>query len=220
MDVRVWTIKKAEPQRIDTFELWCWGRLLRVFLRDCKEIQPVYPKGDQSWIFIGRTDAEAETPILWPPYSKYWLIGKDPDAWKDWRQEEKGLTEDEMVGWHHRLDGHEFEQTPGVGDGQGGLVCYSSWGCKESDITEWLNWLTVVFIWASQVALLVKNTLANSGDVWDLGLIPESGWCSPPPWRRTWQPTPVFLPGKSHGQMILAGCRPWGCKELDTTEAI
>ena len=107
---------------------------------DCKEIQLVYPKGNQSWIFIGRTEAEAEAPILWPPDAKNWLTGKDLDAGKDWRQEEKGTTEDEMVGWHHWLNGHEFEQTPGVGDGQGGLVCCSPWGRKESDTTERLNW--------------------------------------------------------------------------------
>ena len=105
---------------------------------DCKEIQPVHPKGDQSWVFIGRTDAEAKTPILWPPHAKSWLIGKDCDAGRDWGQE-KGTTEDEMAGWHHWLDGHESEWTPGVGDGQGGLVCYSSWGHKESDTTEQLN---------------------------------------------------------------------------------
>ena len=108
---------------------------------DCKEIQPVHPKGDQSWVFIGRTDAEAETPILWPPHAKSWLIGKDPDAGRDWGQEEKGTTEDEMAGWHHRLDGHETEWTPGVGDGQGGLACCDSWGRKESDTTEQLNWM-------------------------------------------------------------------------------
>ena len=107
---------------------------------DCKEIQPVHPKGDQSWVFIGRTDAEAETPILWSPHAKSWLIGKEPDAGRDWGQEEKGTTEDEMTGWHHRLDGHEFGWTPRVGDGQGGLVCCNSWGRKESDTTEWLNW--------------------------------------------------------------------------------
>ena len=101
---------------------------------DCKEIQPVHPKGDQSWVFIRRTDAEAETPILWPPDAKSCLIGKDPDSGKDCKQE-KGTTEDEMVGWHHRLDGHEFEQVPGVGDGQGSLACRSPWGCKESDLT-------------------------------------------------------------------------------------
>ena len=107
---------------------------------DCKEIQPVHPKGDQSWVFIGRTDAEAETPILWPPHAKTWLIGKDPDSGRDWGQEEKGITEDEMAGWHHRLHAHEFGWTPGVGDGQGGLACCNSWGCKELDMTEQLNW--------------------------------------------------------------------------------
>ena len=107
---------------------------------DCKEIQPVRLKGDQSWMFIGRNDVEAETPILWPPDAKSWLIGKDPAAGKDWGQEEKGTTEDEMVGWHHLLSGHRFGWTPGVGDGQGGLVCCSSWGHKESDTTEQLNW--------------------------------------------------------------------------------
>ena len=106
-----WTTKKAESQRIDAFELWCWRRLLSPL--DCKEIKPVHPKGNQSWVFIGRTDAEAETPILWPPDVKNWLIWKNPDAGKDWRGEEKGTTEDEMFGWHPRLNGHEFEQTPG-----------------------------------------------------------------------------------------------------------
>ena len=105
-----------------------------------KELNPDnFPKGNQSWMFIGRTDAEAETPILWPPGVKNWLIGKDPDAGKDWRQEEKGITEGEMVGWHHRLDGHEFEQAVGVGDGQRGLACCSPCGRKESDTTEQLN---------------------------------------------------------------------------------
>ena len=103
-----WTVKKAEHWKIDAFELWYWRRLLRSPL-DCKEIQPVHPEGDQSWVFIGRTDAEAETPILWPPHAKCWLIGKDPDAGRDWGQEEKGTTEDEMGGWHHWLDGHGFE---------------------------------------------------------------------------------------------------------------
>ena len=108
---------------------------------DSKEIQPVNPKGNQSWMFIGRTDAEAETPILWPLDAKNWLIGKDTGAGKDWRQEGKGTTEDEMVRWPHQLDGHKSEQAPGVGDGQGGLACCSPWGCKESDTTEkQLNW--------------------------------------------------------------------------------
>ena len=103
-----WTIKKAEHWRIDAFELWCCWRFLKSPL-ECKEIQPVHPKGNQSWLFIGKTDVEAETPILWPPDVKNWLIWKDPDAGKDWRPEEKGTTENEMVGWHHRLNGHEFE---------------------------------------------------------------------------------------------------------------
>ena len=110
---------------------------------DCKDFQPVHPKGDQSWVFIGRTDVEAETPMLWPPDAKSWLIGKDPDAGNDWGQEEKGMTEDEMAGWHHWLDVHVFGWTPGVGDGQGVLVCCSSWGHKELDTTEWLNWTEI-----------------------------------------------------------------------------
>ena len=134
-----WTVKKAECWRIGAFELWCWRRLLRSPL-DCKEIQSVLSKGDQSWVFIGRTDAKAETPVLWPPDGKSWLIGKDPDAGRDWGQEEKGATEDEMARWHHQLDGHEFEWAQRVGDGQGGLACYDSWGRKESDTTERLNW--------------------------------------------------------------------------------
>ena len=105
---------------------------------DCKQIQPVHPKGDQSWIFIGRTDVEVETPILWPPDAKSWLIWKDPDAGKDWGQE-KGMTEDEMVGWHHWLNGHESEQTPGDGEGEGSLACCRPWGRKESNTTERLN---------------------------------------------------------------------------------
>ena len=108
---------------------------------DCKETKPVNPKGNQSCIFTGRTDAEAETLILWPRDAKNWFTRKDPDAGNDWRQEEKGTIEDEMVGWHHRLNGHEFEQTLGTGDGQGSLACCSPWGCKESDMTEQLNWL-------------------------------------------------------------------------------
>ena len=105
-----------------------------------KEIQPVNPKGNQCWMFIGRPHAEAETPILWPPDAKNWLIGKDSDPGKYWRQEEKGTTEDEMVGWHHQLNGHELEQAPGVGEGQGSLACWSPWGHKEKDAIEWLNW--------------------------------------------------------------------------------
>ena len=123
---------------------WCvWAVVLEKSLEsplDCKEIQPVHPKGDQSWVFIGGTDVEAETPILWAPDMKSWLIWKDPDAGKDWGQEEKGMTEDEIVGWHHWLNGHGFGWTPCVGDGQGSLACWDSWGHKELDRTEWLKW--------------------------------------------------------------------------------
>ena len=123
---------------------WCfWIVVLEKTLEsplDCKEIQPVHPKGDQSWVFIGRTDVKAETPTLWPPVVKSWLTGIDPDAGKDWGQEEKGMIEDEMVGWHYQHNGHGFGWTLGVSDGQRGLVYCSSWGHKELDTTVWLNW--------------------------------------------------------------------------------
>ena len=106
---------------------------------DCKEIKPVNPKGNQSWIFVGRTDVEAEIPLLWPADEKNWLIEKDQNARKDWRQEEKGMTENEMIGWHHQIDGYQFQQAPGPGDGQGSLACCSPWGCKQSNMTEQLN---------------------------------------------------------------------------------
>ena len=137
MDVRVGLWRKLSAKN------WCfWTVVLEKTLEsplDCKEIQPVHPKGGQSWVFIGGIDVEAEIPILKPPVAKSWLIGKAPDAGKDWGQEEKGMTEDEMVGWHHWLNGHGFGWTPGVGDGQGGLVCCGTWGHKELDTTEWLN---------------------------------------------------------------------------------
>ena len=129
-----WTLEKAEHQRIDVFERWYWRRLLRVPWTTRRSNQSILKE-----IFIGRTDAEAETPILWPPNVKNWLIWKDPDAGKDWGQEEKGTTEDEMAGWHQWLNGHGFGWTPGVGDGQEGLVCCSSWSHKKSDTTEQLN---------------------------------------------------------------------------------
>ena len=119
-------------------------------------------------MFIGRTDVEAETPILWSPDVKNWLIWKDPDAGKDWRQEEKGTTEDEMVGWHHRLDGHEFGQTPGVGDGQGSLACCNPWGCKESDTTEWLNWTELKMDGAWSCLLFLLEHIDYEPNVWCL----------------------------------------------------
>ena len=118
----------------------------------CKEIKLINPKGNQSWIFIGRTDAEAEVPILWPLHVKGWLTGKDPDAGQDWSQEKKRVTEDEMIGWQHQLNRHEFQQALGV-DGQRSLVCCSPWGHKQSDTSKWLNWIDTVssvlhfFLW-------------------------------------------------------------------------
>ena len=148
---------------------WCfWTVLLEKSLGsllDCKEIQPVNPKGNQSWIFSGRTDAEAEAPILWPPDVKSWLIWEDPDAGKDWRQEEKGMTEDEMVGWHHWLNGRDFEQTSGAGNGQGSLACCSPRGHKDLDTTERLknsDW---------NMLLKLKISLSPSGN-WGLLI-----WC-------------------------------------------
>ena len=127
-----WTVKKAEHQRIDAFKLWCWRRLLRV--------PWTARRSNQSWVFFGRTDAKAEIPILWPPHAKSWLTGKGSDVVRDWGQEEKEMTENEMAGWRHWLNRQEFEWTPGVGDGQGGLACCNSWGHKVSDSTEQLNW--------------------------------------------------------------------------------
>ena len=141
MDVRVGLWRK-----LSTEELMLWTVVLEKTLEsplDCKEIQPVHSK-DQSWVFFGRKDAKAETPVLWPPHVKSWLIGKDSDAGRDWGQKEKGTTEDEMAGWHHRLKGHGFGWTPGISDGQGGLACCGSWGRKESDTTEQLNWLSYI----------------------------------------------------------------------------
>ena len=130
-----WTLsfcfRFSEPASWHAPEFYTWV---------CKEIQAVHSEGDQPWDFSGRNDANAETPVLWPPHAKSWLIGKDSNAGRDWGQEEKGTTQDEMAGWHHGLDGRESEWTSGVGDGQGGLACCNSWGSKESDTTERLNW--------------------------------------------------------------------------------
>ena len=170
---------KAELRRIDAFELWCWRRLESPL--DHKEIQPVHPKGNQSGIFIGRTDVEAETPILWPPDAKSWLIWKDPDSGKDWGQEEKGTTEDEMVGWHHQFNGHGFGWTPGVGDGQGGLACCGLWGCKELDTTERLDWTELIYVLTAPGLLVAALIIfiINSCSMWDL--VPRSGIKLSPP---------------------------------------
>ena len=130
---------------------------------DCKEIQPVHSEGDQPWDFLGRNDANAETPVLWPPHAKNWLIGKESDAGRDWEQEEKGTTEDKMAGWHHQLHGREFEWILGIGDGQGGLVCCDSRGHKEFDTTEWLNWTDAWkdsgFVWVSYMTDLTTESV-------------------------------------------------------------
>ena len=139
---------------------WCfWTVVLEKTL--CKEIQPVHSKGDKSWVFTGRTDTKAETPILWPPHAKSWLTEKDSDAGRDWEQEEKGTTEDEMAGLNHRLDGHEFEWTPGAGDGQGGLACCDSWGCKELDMTDWTELMLQVVKYLLQGSLLFHSFLKH-----------------------------------------------------------
>ena len=147
------------------------------------KIKPVNPKGNQSWIFIGRTDAEAKVPILWPSDAKNWLLRKDPDAGKDGRQE-KGTTEDEMVGWHHRLNGHEFGRTPGVIDGQGGLACYSPWGREESDMTERLNCvcyaksLSCIRLFATPLTVACQALLSSeffSQEYWSRLLCPPPG---------------------------------------------
>ena len=158
---------------------WCfWTVVLEKTLEsplDCKEIQPVHPKRDQSWVFIGRTDVEAETSILGPPDVKNWFIGKDPDAGKDWWQAEKGTTENEMVGWHYWLNGHEFGWTLGVGDGQGGLVCCSPWDCKESNTTERLNWTELEYVlWSyfrdSHVEFFSQTNMGRTRDLHSVAL--------------------------------------------------
>ena len=233
---------------------WCfWTAVLEKTLEsplDCKEIQLVHSKGDQSWVFIRRTDAEAETPIVWPPDMKNWRLGKDCDVGKDWRPEEKGTTKDEMVGWYHQLDGHEFEQASGVGDGRGSLACCSPRGCKQLDTTEQLNqtehfqehppingdWETVdkcsslpsfrgsilgsILDVSQEIPVKLSHVSLSKG-------FPSSSsdkepsfqcrrhkrqgfhlWVGKIPWRKAWQPTPVFLSGESHRQRSLAGYSP------------
>ena len=179
-----WIIKEAEHWRIDAFQLWCWRRLLRVPWTAGRPNQSIL-KGNQSWIFIGRTDIEAETPILWPPDVKNWLIGKDPDSGKDWRQEEKGTTEVEMVGWHHQRYGHEFERSPGAGDRQRSMPCYSPWDCKELDTTERLNWTedghSLSCAWSAHLSQILGSVMMPVLWAWHLILY------GPPPHALSFQ---------------------------------
>ena len=206
MDVRVglWRKLSAEELRL----LNCGvGEDLESPL-DCKEIQPVHSEGDQPWVFLGRNDAKAETPVLWPPHAKSWLIGKDSDAVRDWGQEEKGATEDEMAGWHHWFNRCEFEWTPGIGDGQEGLACCNSRGHKELGTTEWLNWTELN--WTSLVAQKVQICLQSRRSQFD-------PWDGKNPWRREWLLTPVLQSGEFHGQTRLVDYNSWGHKQLDMT---
>ena len=203
---------------------WCiWTVVLEKILESplgCKAIQTVHSK-DQSWVFIGRTNAEAENLILWPPDAKSWLIGKDPDAEKDWGQEEKGTTEDEMAGWHHGLDGHGFGWTPGVGDGQGGLACCDSWVRKELDTTEPLNWTDAKgeapVLWPPDVKSWLIGKDPDAGKHWRQGEKRATGndmvgwhhWLNGHEFEKT--------PGDSDRQGSLVCCSPWGHKESDTT---
>ena len=157
----MWALDHKEGWALKNW--WFWTVVLEKTLEsplDCKESQPVHPKGNQPWLFIRWTGAEAEASILWPPDAKSQFIGKEPDAGKGWRQEEKGTIEDKMVGWHHWLNGHEFEQTPGDGEGQESLACYSPWGCKKSDRTKWLNNNSVILCLAFWKTARLFSTVA------------------------------------------------------------
>ena len=174
-----WTVKKAEYWRIDAFEQWCWRRLLRVPWTARSSNQSILK--DESWVFIGGTDVDAETPILWPVDAESWLIWKDPDAGKDWGQEEKETTEDELIGWHHRHNGHGFGWTPRVDDGQGGLVYCGLWGRKESDTTERLNW-------TKNSAYICENSLLKALLFYCLCFHPQPiwNWFLCVGWNRSW----------------------------------
>ena len=210
MDVWMWELDHKESR----VKNWCfWTVALEKTLEsplDCKGIQPVHPKGNQSWVLIGKTDVEAENPILWPPDEKNWLIGKDPDAGKDWGQEEKGTTEDEMVGWHHRLNGRGFEWTAEVGDGQGGLACCDSWGCKESDMTEQLNWVSV---WSSLVIKSIKFCQQYRRPGFDLCVRKI-------PWRREWQFHSIIFFLENSKDRPSCQATVLGVVELDMTERL
>ena len=192
---------------------WCfWTVVLEKTLEsplDCKEIQPVHSK-DQSWEdqFFGRNDAKAEAPVLWPPHVKSWLIGKDSVAGRDWGQEEKGMTEDEMAGWHHRLDGREFQWTPGVGERQGGLECCNSWGCKESDTTERLNWTELKITADGECSHEIKRHLLLRRKVMtNIDSILQS--------RDITLPTKVHLVNAMVFPEIMCGCESWTIKKAE-----
>ena len=192
---------------------WCfWTVVLEKTLEsplDCKKIEPVHSEGDQPWDFFGRNDAKAETPVLWPPDAKSWLIGKDSDAGRDCGQEKKGTTEDEMAGWHHWLDGCESEWTGGVGDGQGGLACCDSWGHKESDTTEQLNWTEHVHTCARSLELVGLFGSSLFQEVAEQFLAsPSSLWDRESCWRWEHQPSAAPQP-KAHSEPnVLQRCFP------------
>ena len=204
--VWMWELDYKESWALNN---WCfWMVVLEKTLEsplDCKELQPVHPKGDRSWVFIGRTDAEAETPVLWPPDVKGWLIWKDPDAGEDWRQEEKRMTEDEMVGCHHQLDGHEFEQALVVGNGQGRLLCCTPWGQKDSNWASELNRMIILYAMQQKRHRCKQQTF---------------GLCERRNGEGNGSPLQYSCLEKSHGQRSLVGCKWWGPKESDRTERL
>ena len=254
---RTWLVEKGpygKSYGLSTGHVWMWeldhkeGRILKnwcfwiVVLEktlesplDSKEIKPVNPKGNQSWIFIGRTDAEAKAPILWPPDAKNWLIGKDPDAGKDWRQKDKGETEDEMVGWHHWLNGHGFEQTLGDSGGQR-ILAGCSPGASAVLIDFWMGagrqrGQAMIKSWNFQpyshsldkregleMKLVIVHAYQSTCQCRRHKWPRFDPWVRKIPWRRKWQLAPVFLPGELHGHRSLKGYSPGGCKESDTTE--
>ena len=203
---------------------WCfWTVVLEKTLEsplDCKEIQPVHSKGDQPWNFFGRNDTKAETPILWPPHVKSWLTGKNSDAGRDWGQEEKGTTEDEMAGWHHQLNGCEFEWTPGDGDGQGGLACCSSWGCKESDMTEQLNWTELNWTSYKKLSYNVTSRVLTVIQSRYRTILSPQGHLSLPFYTATSRapltPTSSLTCDSSYSLLISSFCHFWNVMKMET----
>ena len=193
---------------------WCfWTVVLEKTLEsplDCKEIQPVHSKGAQSWVFFWGNDAEAEAPVLWPPHAKSWVIGKDPDAGRDWEQEEKETTEDGVAGWYHRLDGQEFGWTPGVGDGQGGLACCNSWGHKELVTTEQLNW-------TEDPSSRLGFSVGSGDSLWEMGNFTESPVSGNLSMAREGNLPPL---GRGWSSSHLLSLRPSGVGQIKTGQAL